>query len=133
MNGSERRMAEGILFTDMYQFTMSQLYFRMGMHEKPVQFDHFFRSYPDYGSHKAGYCINAGLEWLVDWMQATSFQDQEIEYLRTQKTSTGNQIFSDDFLSWLRHNGDFSGLSLCAIPEGRVIHPNEPITVVQGP
>jgi len=133
MNGSEQRMAEGILFTDMYQFTMSQLYFRMGMHEKPVQFDHFFRSYPDYGSHKAGYCINAGLEWLVDWMQATSFQDQEIEYLRTQKTSTGNQIFADDFLNWLRHNGDFSGLSLCAIPEGRVIHPNEPITVVQGP
>jgi nicotinate phosphoribosyltransferase len=36
-------------------------------------------------------------------------------------------------LAWLRKNGDFSGISLQAIPEGRVVHPNEPITVVQGP
>ena len=48
---------------------MAQLYFRMGLHEQPVQFDHFFRHYPDYGTHQAGYCINAGLEWLLDWMQ----------------------------------------------------------------
>ena len=54
---------EGILFTDHYQLTMAQLYFRAGLHEKQVQFDHFFRRYPDYDSHQAGYCINAGLEW----------------------------------------------------------------------
>jgi nicotinate phosphoribosyltransferase len=125
--------AEGILFTDMYQLTMAQLYFREGLHEKAVQFDHFFRSYPDYGTHNAGYCINAGLEWLLDWMQSAYFQDEEIEYLRSQKTKTGQRLFGDDFLSWLRQNGDFSGLKLCAIPEGRVVHPNEPLTVVQGP
>ena len=55
MNEAERRTAEGILYTDQYQLTMAQLYFRMGLHEKPAQFDHFFRRYPDYGSHKAGY------------------------------------------------------------------------------
>ena len=53
-------LASGILFTDQYQLTMAQLYFRNGLHEIPVQFDHFFRSYPDYEGHKAGYCINAG-------------------------------------------------------------------------
>ena len=40
---------------------MAQLYYRMGIHDKPAQFDHFFRSYPDYGSHRSGYCINAGI------------------------------------------------------------------------
>ena len=133
MKPAEQRIAEGILFTDEYQFTMAQLYYRMGLHEKHVQFDHFFRSYPDYGNHKAGYCINAGLEWLVDWMEEAHFGDEEIAYLKGQKSRFGAQLFSDDFLAWLRKNGDFRGISIHAIPEGRVIHPNEPITVVQGP
>lgn len=64
MKPIDRPTAEGILYTDEYQLTMAQLYFRTGLHEKNAQFDHFFRSYPNYGDHKAGYCINAGLEWL---------------------------------------------------------------------
>jgi nicotinate phosphoribosyltransferase len=133
MKPAERRVAEGVLFTDEYQLTMAQLYYRMGLHEKTVQFDHYFRHYPEYGTHKAGYCISAGLGWLLDWMQEAHFGDEEIGYLRGQKTHNGEQLFGDDFLSWLRKNGDFNGISLHAIPEGRVIHPNEPITVVQGP
>jgi nicotinate phosphoribosyltransferase len=130
---SEREIAEGILLTDMYQLTMAQLYYRMGMQDKPVQFDHYFRSYPDYGSHKAGYCINAGLEWLLDWMAEARFRAKEIEYLRTFKGKNGSQLFDSDFLSWLGKNGEFGSLSLRAIPEGRVVHPNTPLTVVQGP
>jgi nicotinate phosphoribosyltransferase len=133
MDGSEREMAEGVLFTDMYQLTMAQLYFRIGMHEKLVQFDHFFRNYPDYGTHKAGYCVNAGLEWLLDWMKNAHFGDREITYLSSLTSSTGAGLFSQDFLSWLRQNGDFDGISLQAIPEGRVVHPNVPLTVVRGP
>mgnify|MGYP000853104217 CR=1 FL=1 len=130
---SNRSIAEGILFTDQYQISMAQLYFRMGMHEKMVQFDHFFRSYPDYGSHKAGYCINAGLEWLLDWMQDARFTDEEIDHLRTQRDRKGNQTLKDDFLQWLRKNGNYSGITMQAIPEGRVVHPYVPLTVVQGP
>lgn len=133
MKTTSLSLAEGILFTDMYQLTMAHLYYRMGMQEKLVQFDHFFRNYPDYGTHKAGYCINAGLEWLLDWMDQAHFGDQEIDYLRTLKSRRGKQLFADDFLNWLRLNGDFSALSLFAIPEGRVVHPNTPLTVVQGP
>ena len=70
MNISQHDIAEGILFTDQYQFTMAQLYFRMGMHEKKAQFDFFFREYPNYGAHKAGYCVNAGLEWVLDQNRA---------------------------------------------------------------
>jgi hypothetical protein len=61
-----QKVTEGFLFIDQYELVMAQLYFKMGVHEQPVQFEHFFRDYPDYGSHKAGYCINAGLEWFVE-------------------------------------------------------------------
>jgi nicotinate phosphoribosyltransferase len=126
-------ISEGILYTDQYELVMAQLYFKHGLHETKVQFDHFFRNYPDYGTHKAGYCINAGLEWLIDWMQNSFFTNKEIEILKNQKTANGKNIFQDDFLNWLGKNGNFTGLTLKAIPEGRAVHPNIPLTVVQGP
>jgi len=133
MKPSDQITAEGILFTDEYQLTMAQLYYRMGMHERHAQFDYFFRSYPDYNSHKAGYCVNAGLEWLLDWIQAARFREQDVEYLRGQTGRAGERIFDGDFLTWLRGNGTFDGITLRAIPEGRVVHPNVPLAVAQGP
>lgn len=123
----------GILYTDQYQITMAQLYFRLGLHEKPVHFDHFFRRYPNYGSHQAGYCINAGFESLANWMEQTRFTPTDLDYLRSQQDSAGKPLFAEDFLQWLGKNGDFGALDLWSIPEGRVVHPNEPLTVVQGP
>ena len=55
--------SEGILFTDQYQLSMAQLYFRQGMHLERAEFDYFFRRNPDYGRHQAGYCIAAGLNY----------------------------------------------------------------------
>jgi nicotinate phosphoribosyltransferase len=133
MKSEDRPTAEGILFTDEYQLTMAQLYFRMGMHETPALFEHFFRSYPAYGMHKAGYCINAGLEWLLDWIDQAHFRDEDIEYLASQEGAAGTPIFQKDFLDWLSANGTFDGISMRAIPEGRVVHPNVPLTVVEGP
>jgi nicotinate phosphoribosyltransferase len=133
MTHSRQKPLGGILFTDQYQLTMAQLYYRHGLHEATVQFDHFFRRYPDYDGHQAGYCINAGLEWLLAWMQTARFGDDEIKYLRNQQNSQGNRVFEDDFLGWLAAEGDFSGLTLRAVPEGRVVHPHDPLTVVQGP
>jgi nicotinate phosphoribosyltransferase len=133
MNRKDQEITEGILFTDQYQLTMAQLYFRTGLHQRRAQFDYFFRSYPDYGEHKAGYCINAGLEWLLAWMRQVRFRESDIEYLRSQKGAAGEQLFADDFLAWLARNGNFDSLTLQAIPEGRVVHPNVPLVVVQGP
>lgn len=133
MNPAERDTADGILFTDQYQLTMAQLYFRFGLHERQVQFDHFFRSYPDYDGHKAGYCVSAGLQCLMDWMETSLFREEDLEYLRFQVGRTGRRVFDDDFLVWLRKNGNFFAIDLCAIPEGRVVHPHVPLTVVQGP
>ncbi|HMK57380.1 MAG TPA: nicotinate phosphoribosyltransferase [Dissulfurispiraceae bacterium] len=133
MKEADRLTAEGILFTDQYQLTMAQLYFRLGLHELSAQFDHFFRSCPDYGAHQAGYCINAGLEWLLDWMREARFRKKDTDYLRGQTGKTGKRIFDDDFLAWLEKHGDFAALNLRAVPEGRVVHANAPVTVVQGP
>ncbi len=125
--------ARGILFTDQYQLTMAQLYFRHGLHELEVQFDHFYRHNPNYAQHQAGYCINAGLEWFLDWMKDTRFRPTDLEYLRNQRNIEGKRIFADDFLAYLRSYGNFDGLNIFAIPEGRVVHPNVPLTMVRGP
>jgi nicotinate phosphoribosyltransferase len=66
-------------------------------------------------------------------MQEARFRDEDVELLHGQKGRTGAPLFSRDFLAWLRHNGTFEGLTMRAIPEGRVVHPNVPLTVVQGP
>jgi len=105
----------------------------MGLHEMPAQFDHFYRSNPDYGVHKAGYCVNAGLDSLLDWLDNAVFGEDEINYLRGHKISTGGQLFGDDFLNWLRNGFNAKAINLYAIPEGRVVHPNVPIHVVEGP
>jgi nicotinate phosphoribosyltransferase len=129
----DRSLAEGFLFTDLYQLTMAQVYYRLGLHEQTAEFDYYFRSYPDYGKHQAGYAVNAGLDWLIDWIETTHATDADIDHLRTLTSAGGTQLFADDFLEWLRSAGDFSGVSMAAIPEGRIVHPNVPITVVVGP
>jgi nicotinate phosphoribosyltransferase len=127
------KLADGILFTDHYQLTMSQLYWRMGMAERRAQFDHTFRSYPDYGKHQAGYCIAAGLAPMLDWMEAARFGPAELDALRSLRTATGGQLFAEDFLGYLDQVGGFVDVDLWAVPEGRVVHPDTPITVVQAP
>jgi len=133
MNKKHKELSTGILFTDLYQLTMAQIYYRNGMRETPAQFDYFFRSYPDYGSHQAGYCINAGLEWFIDWLQEAKFGQDEISYLSGLKNTQGNALFAPDFLEWLASDQPFSHISMRAIPEGRVVHPNVPIAIVEGP
>lgn len=133
MKPDQIKFASGALMTDQYQLTMAQLYYRFGLHETNAQFDHFFRSTPNYGIHKAGFCINAGLESVLDWFDQVVFGEEELQYLRSQKTSTGKQLFAEDFLNWLSNHFSSKAINLYAIPEGRVIHPNVPIHVVEGP
>jgi nicotinate phosphoribosyltransferase len=130
---TSRHLLGGILFTDLYQLTMAQVYLRMGLHDQRAQFDQFFRKYPDYGNHQAGYCITAGLEWLVDWMQTTRVTNEDLDALRSLKGVTGRRLFGDDFLTWLSRQGGFESLTLRAVPEGRVIHIDVPQAVVEGP
>lgn len=134
MNGSgiPRSAGEGALLVDLYELTMAQMYFHQDIHETPAQFEHFFRSYPDYGSHQAGYCIQAGLEGLLDWFERWNFGPTEIEYLGSLRDRSGGCIFQDDFLEWLA-SIDLRSLRIWSVPEGRVVHAGVTLTVVEGP
>ena len=133
MEDRAHALTNGILFTDAYQLTMAQVYFRLGIHERPALFEHFFRRYPNYGSHSAGYCISAGLQTLVEWMPGARFGAAELDVLRDLKGRNGARLFGEDFLGWLKHEGSFERITLRALPEGRVAHPHVPLTVVEGP
>lgn len=129
----DRRLLGGILGTDQYQLTMAQLYWREGLADRAAQFDYFFRTYPDYGTHQAGYCIAAGLGWLLEWMESTRFGEPELEALASQRTADGKQRFDQGFLAWLEENGDLGAIEVTAVPEGRVVHANAPVAVIRGP
>ncbi|MDQ3783064.1 MAG: nicotinate phosphoribosyltransferase [Actinomycetota bacterium] len=124
---------DGVLATDQYQLTMAQLYFEEGLADRTAQFDYFFRSNPDYGTHQAGYCIAARIDWLLEWMEQVRFGEQELQILREQTTADGVRRFSTGFLDWLSEHGDFSAVEVDAVAEGRVVHPNVPVAIVRGP
>jgi nicotinate phosphoribosyltransferase len=123
----------GILYTDLYQLTMGQVYFRLGLHERQALFEAFYRKNPDYGAHQAGYTVFAGLDPLLSWMEGARFQEEELDALRALKGRSGRPLFGEDYLAYLREMGGFSGLTLRALPEGRVAHPQVPLISVEGP
>lgn len=124
---------DGILATDQYQLAMAQVYWKEGLADRPAQFDYYFRKYPDYGTHQAGYCVTAGLGWLLEWMQSVRFETADLDVLRAQETSLGERRFDSGFLTWLADNGDLSEIEVEAVPEGRVVHANAPIATIRGP
>jgi len=133
MRDERRDLIEGFLFTDQYQLTMAQLYWKYGLHERTAQFDYFFRRYPDYGRHQAGYAVTAGLGWMLDWIDSTRIRAEDLAYLRSQRCGSGERRFDEGFLSWLASVETFSGVSIRAVPEGRVVHRHAPTAIVEGP
>ncbi|MEZ0348554.1 MAG: nicotinate phosphoribosyltransferase [Thermus sp.] len=123
----------GILYTDLYQLTMGQVYFRLGLHEREALFEAFYRKNPDYGAHQAGYTVFAGLDPLLSWMENARFGEAELEALRALKSRSGKPLFAEDYLHYLKAMGGFSGLTVRALPEGRVAHPQVPLLSVEGP
>ena len=111
---------------------MAQLYFNEGIHETPAVFEHSFRSYPDYGTHQAGYCIQAGLDDLLDWMEQHRYDGRSMDYLGSLTDQAGGALFTDDFLDWLRAMS-FDDLELRSVAEGRVVHAGVTLSIVSGP
>ena len=122
-----------LLFTDHYQLTMAQAYLQHGLAERRVRFDAFFRKAPDYGEHQAGYAVFAGLDGLLSWMDGASVSAHEVAQLRALRTSGGGQLFGDGFLTWLTEFRGWPGVRLLSVAEGRVVHPEAPFAVAEGP
>ena len=107
------------LFTDFYSLTMAQGYWKKGMNGRAV-FEMFFRMQPFGG----GFSIFAGLETLLEKLQALTFTRDDLRYLKELGT------FDDGFLDYLE-KFRFSG-SLWAMKEGTVVFPNEPLIRIDG-
>jgi nicotinate phosphoribosyltransferase len=109
------------LLTDLYELTMVGGYFVTGKKDQWANFDYFFRNIPDEG----GFCIAAGLEQVIDFIENIEITKDDIAYLETLG------IFPPDVLEYIR-TLKFTG-NLSAVPEGTLIFPNEPIIRVTAP
>jgi len=110
----ENSTINSALFTDFYELTMAQGYWKNGMNHSVV-FDMFFRRQPFNG----GFAVFAGLDTLLDAITDFTFSEEDIAYLADQK------IFEQGFLDYLK-DFRFSG-DMYAFKEGSVIFPQEPI------
>ncbi|TGA96732.1 nicotinate phosphoribosyltransferase [Sporolactobacillus shoreae] len=109
------------MLVDFYELTMGNSYLEEGVGDQIVYFDMYFRRVPDGG----GYCIMAGVDQLIEYLEDLRFTEDDVNYLR----STGQ--FSEKFLDYLAHF-KFS-CDVWAIPEGYPVFPNEPLVTVRGP
>ncbi|HZA22231.1 MAG TPA: nicotinate phosphoribosyltransferase, partial [Dehalococcoidia bacterium] len=108
------------LFTDLYELTMAQAFYRQGMFA-PATFSLFIRKYPA----NRGYLISAGLEHVLDYLENLHFSEASLDYLRSTGAFTGNFL---EYLKGLRFTG-----SVRAVPEGRLFFVNEPVLEVTAP
>ncbi len=105
------------LFTDFYELTMAQGYWKQQMDYTAV-FDMFFRKQPFNG----GFSVFAGIEPILDILPEFRFSQEDLEWLEKQR------LFCDGFLRYLetfRFMGD-----IYAMEEGSVVFPNEPLVRV---
>lgn len=109
------------LMTDLYELTMSDIYYNSDMKEWIGYFDLFHRR----NVFGGGYQISAGLEEAIEYIKNFRFTDEDIMYLR----NTGK--FNENFLEYLK-NIHFTG-NVWAVPDGTVIFPNEPNLTVEAP
>ena len=109
----------GALLTDLYELNMAASYLRRGM-TAPATFSLYVRTLPP----ERGFAVAAGLEPCLAFLQSFGFDAEELGYL-------GAIGFDDRALedfSKVRFDGDVR-----AVPEGRIVHGEEPILEVTAP
>ena len=108
------------LLTDLYQLTMLDAYYRLGMNE-PAVFEFSVRRLP----HARNFLVAAGLEQVLDYLENLRFSSEDIEWLASL------QRFSPELLARLR-DFRFSG-EVYAMHEGTVFFASEPVLRVVAP
>jgi nicotinate phosphoribosyltransferase len=109
-----------VLLTDLYQLTMLEAYYRLGMQETAV-FEFFVRRLP----HSRSFLVLAGIDTVLEYLEQVRFTSEELDWL----ASTGK--FSAEFLDQLR-DFRFTG-EVFAMREGTVFFASEPVLRVVAP
>lgn len=114
------------LHTDLYQITMAQAYWKLGMADVQAAFNLFYRENPFQG----GYAICSGLAAVSDFIEQYCFLTEELDYLAILKSANGEPLFLPAFLDYLASLK--LSIDLDAIPEGTVVFPKLPLLCVRG-
>src|SRR5215471_2510081 len=123
MSGRARDPMQSVgeaLLTDLYQLTMAQAYFELGMQDNAV-FELFVRRLPE----TRRFLLAAGLEQALEYIEDLRFTADDIAFLATLGR------FRADFLDYLR-SVRFTG-AVHAMPEGSPFFAEEPIVRVSAP
>lgn len=126
-NSLERYRGSLALLTDLYQLTMSEGYWKVGLAEREAVFHLHFRKPP----FKGGYAVCAGLEDVISWVSQLQFTDEDISYLSQLRGAKGGLLFEKSFLDYLA-NIRFSG-DIDAMEEGTIAFAYEPLIRVKAP
>lgn len=108
------------LLTDLYELNMAASYLRRGM-TGPATFSLFIRDLP----RGWGFLVACGLRRCLEFLDRLAFTAQDLEYLAREHGYPPDtlQAFRE-----LRFTGD-----VWAVPEGRVVFPDEPLLEVTAP
>ena len=115
------------LLTDLYEITMAQGYWKMGMDRHEAVFHLFFRKNPFNGQ----FTIACGLAQAIEFLEGFRFDESDCEYLTTLTGNDGQPLFEPQFLDYLRRLE--LACDVDAIPEGTLVFPQEPLVRVKGP
>lgn len=107
------------LSVDLYELTMSQVFWRRGFNDRAT-FSLFFRGYPK----DRGYYIAAGIEQALDFLQDFRFSERDMEALQNVTPLDDDFI---EFLADIRFTGDVR-----AVSEGTIVFTDEPLIEVTG-
>jgi nicotinate phosphoribosyltransferase len=109
----------GGLLTDLYELNMAVSYLRRGM-TGSATFSLYVRGLPK----GRGFLVAAGLEDCLSFLETFGFEDDDLRYLG----SIGFDERALEDLGTLRFDG-----TVWAVPEGAIVHADEPILEVTAP
>lgn len=108
------------LLTDLYELNMAASYLKRGM-TAPATFSLFVRNLPS----RWGFLVACGLDRCLDYLESFRFQDEDLDYMRGVLGFPAGTV---DAFRDLRFTGEVR-----AVPEGRLVFPDEPLLEVTAP